>query len=132
MTLPSDVAGWQNYLEEHFPEGVQFNWLDASGALAFPSRMLSMLKVVSMQGAWPVLVGFDLLQEDQDVWLYVASWKEIDRHGHHVVRVTQSGSDAASAELSSWIDPEMATELARVRPEDEKALAQLAAAFGDV
>lgn len=134
MPLPSDAAGWQQYLAERFPEGMQFNWLDDSGGLIFPSRMLSMMKVITMRDSWPVLCGFDALQEDQDVWLHVESWREFDRHGRPGVWVTQYSPDDGSepsAELSSWLDPEMVAELTRVRPDDEKALAQLAASFGD-
>lgn len=129
MGLPTDAAGWQQYLDEHFPRGMQFNWLSDSGALVFPSRAMSMLKVISMHGEWPVLCGFDTLQEDYDIRLYPSSWKEIDRHGHFVARLTQSNStdiNAPSAELSSWISDELAAMLAEARPEDEQSLNAMA------
>lgn len=131
MALPSDAVGWQTLLDQSFPRGMQFNWLDESGALVFPSRALSMLKVIGMRGEWPVLCGFDALQEDYDIRLYVSAWKEIDRSGHKVVRIKQSNpsdSNALGAELSSWISEELATMLVSVRPEDEQTLNLMAEA----
>lgn len=125
MQLPHDAIGWQKYIDTSFPDGVQFNWIDPSdNSLIFPSRMLSTLKVVKMNGSWPVLAGFDFLQEDYDCWIYVVEWKETPRHGHFVARAFQD--EAPAVELSSWIDEKMVALLAQARPEDENALTVIA------
>jgi predicted kinase len=138
MTLPAEIdhaevsaAVWQQFLDDHFPSGIQFNYLDESGQLVFPPRLLSTVMVMAMRGEYPVLAGFDLKQEDYDIWIYVDSWKEIDRHGHYVVRCTQvdpNGGESRSVELSSWISEDLAARLAEVRPEDEQALAAISQA----
>lgn len=117
MTVPTTAAEWQALLDEKFPQGAIVSPVLRDGTLSGEGVFLCpVLVVMAMRGEWPMLVGVG--GDGLDVQLHPATWEEIDRDGHYVVRTRMAPVTAARRgeyEISSWLSDALVAALAPYR-----------------
>jgi hypothetical protein len=123
LTLPTTAVGWQQLLDEKFPEGAQVSLVLPDGTLSPDSQSgAPVLVVMSMNGVWPNLASLGT-SDGHDVQLRPTSWIELDRFGHYACRVE---TEEGTYDVSSWLSPEQVAEMAPVRDSQRDYLQQLA------